>query len=115
MAKFKIMQTDAYKVEIFIGGDYNKAADICEAYCTDVGLCVTVDPTMYVYRGGRCLGVRIGLINYARFPREAWDVWCDAEVLADKLLDGLDQGSYTIQDRTKSVFYTRRPEDGCEP
>jgi len=66
----KWLKADAYKIEIFIGGDHNKALDICEAFCTRVGLCVTVEPTTYVYSGGRCKGVRVGLINYARFPKE---------------------------------------------
>lgn len=114
MVKRKSMNAKAYKVEIFIGGDYEKALDICEAYCTEVGLCVTVEPTMYVYRGGRCAGVRVGLINYARFPSDKVTIAAKGDELAELLLDGLNQGSYTIQDDQTSVFETRRKEDGCD-
>lgn len=104
----------AYKVEIFIGGDHNKALDICERVCTNVGLCVTVEPVTYCYTGGRCAGVRVGLINYARFPSIDRIIWNRAEDLAMILLDELGQGSYTIQDSEISEFYSRRVEDGCD-
>lgn len=112
MVMHKTMKADAYKVEIFIGGDYVKALDICERFC-ERGLCVTVERTMYVFKGGRCEGVRVGLINYARFPSHQISIWSTASELALDLLDGLEQGSFTVQDHEVSYFYTRRAEDGC--
>lgn len=101
----------AYKVEIFIGGDLTVAKDICLNYCTKIGLCVTIEPTTFVYRNGSCEGVRIGLINYARFPSDETQIWDKAIVLANLLKDGLGQGSYTVQDHAFSFFLSDRDED----
>lgn len=100
-----------YKVEIFIGGDYQKALDVCQSYCDAVKLCVTVDPTMYVYTGGRCAGIRVGLINYARFPSTSMEVWIKALNLARLLKKELDQGSFTLLDLENSYFESDREED----
>ncbi len=102
---------DAYKVEIFIGGDFEAAAQVCLDYCDMVGLCVTVEPTLYVYKGGTCEGVRIGLINYARFPTNRSTIWCHAETLAERLKRDLEQGSYTVQNDKQSMFVSTRDED----
>lgn len=58
----------SYPVSIFMAGDYNAAREICRAYCDEVGYCVTVTPTSYVYTGGEESGFIVGLINYPRFP-----------------------------------------------
>jgi hypothetical protein len=93
VTKHVVKTTTAYKVEIFIGGALDTALNLCESFCTGVGLCVTVEPTTYTYRGGRCDGVRVGLINYARFPKPATEIWEMAEYLADFLLTGLGQAA----------------------
>lgn len=77
----------AYKVEIFIGGDYFDAMNICEIFC-ERGLCVTVEPTVYIFTGGRCNGVRVGLINYARFGASRDAIWATAWELALDLKEG---------------------------
>jgi hypothetical protein len=41
---------------------------ICQQYCNEVGLCVTITPTNFVYVNGQEEGCFIGLINYPRFP-----------------------------------------------
>ncbi len=106
-----IKTADAYKVEIFIGGDFDKASEICADYCNRIGLCVTIEPTTYIYRCGGCEGVRIGLINYARFPASNTGIWNIAYALAELLKDGLNQGSFTIQDHERSMFVSDRDED----
>ena len=109
-----IKRTNAYKVEIFIGTGakgYDGALNTCLAYCTEVGLCVTVDPTQYVYRSGHEPGVRVGLINYARFPTDQRILWNTACDLAEFLKEALGQGSYTVQDHEISEFVSTRNED----
>ena len=103
--------TSAYKVEIFMGGDYEQALDACALFCDKVGLCVTVEKTCYVFKGGRENGVRVGLINYARFPKDHYRIWETAADLAAFLKDYLVQGSYTIQDSEDSLFISTRDED----
>lgn len=101
----------AYKVEIFIGGTHDEAVKICREFCDKVGLCVTVTPLSFVYRGGECYGLAIGLINYARFPKGRCHIWQTAVDLAYKLKEGLGQGSFTVQDDERSVFLSTRDED----
>jgi hypothetical protein len=44
------------------------ALDICERFCTEVGLCVTVTPTTFLYSRGRERGFVARLMNYPRYP-----------------------------------------------
>ncbi|MEG7677134.1 hypothetical protein U2060_15445, partial [Listeria monocytogenes] len=54
-------------------------------------------------------GVIVGLINYPRFPVANADILTRAEQLADDLMHGLCQHSYTIQTPTETLWYSRRP------
>lgn len=102
-----IKESPAYAVTIFVAGNnVSLVEEICQKYCDDVGLCVTVDMTLYVYTGAKEFGLKIGLINYARFPDTPQAIWAKAEELAEQLRLGLRQRSYTIQDSVKSVFYS---------
>lgn len=108
---------DSYEVKIFIGRDdrgWSAVTDLCEKFCTMVGLCVTVTPTQYAYSGGSCDGVIVGLINYARFPKSREEIWDTAERLAQYLKDEMNQGSFTVQDDKFTYFHSTRKEDGCE-
>lgn len=106
-----IKKAKAYKVEIFIGGDLKTATRICQDYCNAFPLCVTIEPTNYIYTGGNCAGVRVGLINYARFPENEANIWFQATDLARHLKAGLNQGSFTVQDHETSMFFSDRDED----
>ena len=63
-----IKQAPSFPVTIYIAGRYPKAIKVVEKYCNEVGYCVTIKPTLYVYKGGEEHGVEVGLINYPRFP-----------------------------------------------
>jgi hypothetical protein len=101
----------SYTATIFIAGDYAKALRACQSHCDEVGLCVTVEPTTYVFTGGAEAGVRVGLINYARFPSDPADIFRRAEALALILLDALEQGSVSVVASDKTVWLSRRPGD----
>lgn len=103
--------TDPIETKIFICGDLDVATQECLDYCTEVGLCVTVTPTMYVYRGGRQSGMIIGLINYPRFPSNRQGIWAHAMNLAVRLKYILKQGSFTVQNDKVSTFVSDRDED----
>lgn len=106
----KIGISDAYKVEIFIAGNYEEALRLAQEYCDDVGLCVTVTPTRYVYTGGMESGVIVGLINYARFPKYTHQILEQAINLGEKLRIGLHQQSFTVQDGIHSRWYNYRDD-----
>lgn len=101
----------SYPVSIFIAGYESEARAICQAHCDEIGLCVTVTPTSYVYTGGQEVGVIVGLINYPRFPKEPAEIWAHAEALAARLREGLGQDSYTIQAPDKTVWFSHREQD----
>lgn len=103
-------ETKSYPVSILIAGDYTKALELCRIYCDEIGYCVTVTPTSYIYTGGQEAGVIIGLINYPRFPSEPSAIWDCAEQLAAQLRDALGQESYTIQAPDNTVWFSKRPE-----
>lgn len=112
----KRVEVPSYPVSIFIAGkDVALAEVVCGDYCEDVGLCVTVTMTEYVYTGGKELGIIVGLINYPRFPATPDEIWAKAEGLAAKLCLEMGQQSYTIQAPDKTVWFSHRAEDNEAP
>ncbi len=98
------------RYDIFIAGDFEQAKQVCREYCFASSLCVTVEPVAYIYTGGEEAGVRVGLINYPRFPTTLEDLLEKAGKLADLLMARLCQHSYSIVGPDKTVWVSRRPE-----
>lgn len=107
----KQIEVPSYPLSILIGGNPIEAEGICRAYCDTIGYCVTVTPTVYVYRGGREPGVIIGLINYGRFPNEPAAIFAHGRALGESLREGMRQESFTIQAPDKTLWVSHRPED----
>tara|TARA_B100000678_G_C18122159_1_gene467143 strand:+ start:350 stop:682 length:333 start_codon:yes stop_codon:yes gene_type:complete len=107
----KRVEVTSYPISIFIAGDPLEAEAVCREYCDEVGLCVTLIETVYCYTGGEEAGVIVGLINYPRFPSKPEQIWEHAEALADRLLHGLGQQSYTIQAPDRTVWISHREND----
>lgn len=109
-----IRENPSYPVSIFIAGAAVTADRICHEYCQELGFCVTVTETRYIYRDcavhGTDDGVIVGLINYPRYPETPAEIWARAEVLAARLCDGLSQQSYTIQAPDKTVWFSHREQ-----
>ncbi|MDO3431170.1 hypothetical protein QWJ46_00585 [Rhizobium sp. CBN3] len=97
------------KIEIFIAADIEQAKQVCREYCMEVGACVTVEPADYIYTGGQEAGVRVGFINYPRFPADVWAIKDKAGELARRLMERLCQHSYSIVDPEETAWYSRRP------
>lgn len=97
------------RFDIFIAGDIEQAKQACREFCFDIGLCVTVEPVAYIYTGGEEAGVRVGLINYPRFPTDAETLATRAKELADKLMIRLCQHSYSIAGPDATEWFSRRP------
>lgn len=64
---------------------------ICQEYCDVFGMCVTVEPTQFIYKDGRESGMKVGLINYPRFPKKPIEIKNIALELAKKLKDAYGQ------------------------
>jgi len=110
-----MIECPTYTATIFIAGDYATAARVCRDYCYAVGLCVTVEPTSYIYTGGEEAGVRVGLINYPRFPSEPAEVREKAFELANRLRSELCQHSWSVVTPDATYWDSRRAPETSEP
>lgn len=108
--KTKITDAPTIRFEIFMAGDLAQAKQVCREVCFDVGLCVTIDPTTYIYTGGEESGFRVGLINYPRFPTTRDALYHTTKDLAETLMHRLRQHSYSIVGAGKTFWFSRRPE-----
>ena len=97
-----------YTAQIYIGGDLDTARRVCREYVYEVGECVTVEPVEYVYKGGSETGVRVGFINYPRFPSAPETIFARAKELANLLMEALCQHSYSIVANDWTEFVSRR-------
>lgn len=102
-----------HAVSIYIGGDLTEARRICREFCQR-GLCVTVEPLSFIYTNGEEVGVRVGLINYPRFPSTLDALDATARELAEALIVGLHQWTASIVGPHETVWLSRRPE-GAAP
>lgn len=106
----KRIEVATYWAKIYVGGDFSisDAERISRDYCDEVGLCVTINKTRYLYTNGGCDGVEVGLINYGRFPECDEVIFEHAEVLAMRLVIGLGQESASIVAKDKTVWISYR-------
>jgi hypothetical protein len=101
----------SFPVTIFIAGDYYEAWKVCRAYCDEVGACVTLTPTKYIYTGGDEDGLIVGLINYPRFPAESVHIEAKAIELGHRLREALGQESFSVQTPTTTTWFSWREDD----
>ena len=68
-----------------------KVYEVCQKYVDEIGWCVTVTRTEFIYKDGNEPGVIVGIINYPRFPSDH-DILRERIVgLAKQLLTELKQ------------------------
>lgn len=106
----KINSVPTFTATIYIAGEVADAKRICRTFCNEVGFCVTVSKTEYVYTGGAESGIVVGCINYPRFPSEPDCIREKAVRLARALLIGLQQQSFTIVMTDETIWYSERAE-----
>lgn len=99
-------KSKSYWCRLYIAGDASAAALECGRFCREIGWCVTVSPTKYVYSGGQEEGVVIEAINYPRFPARKVDIRNRVVDLAHRLAKSLNQRSFTISDPDRSEFFS---------
>lgn len=94
----------------------NGVYKICQEYVDDVGLCVNIMQTDYIYTGGHEHGAAITLINYPRFPEKARVIKTQALDIAKKLLKHYRQQRISIvcSDETIMVINGDRVKDTDE-
>ncbi|QIG69715.1 hypothetical protein EVB81_146 [Rhizobium phage RHph_I46] len=108
---FVVKGEPTFTYEICMAGDINHAKQIVRQYCFEVGLCVTIDPTTYIYTGGEEEGFKIRLIHYPRFPPDRLEIRKKAAILGVRLAYALSQTSFSIVGDDNTYWFTRRPYD----
>ncbi len=101
---------ETVRFDIFIAGDIEQAKQVCREYCYQIGLCVTIEPVAYIYTGGEEAGVRIGLINYPRFPVDETELELRAMGLAEILKTRLCQHSFSVVGPKQTHWFTDRKD-----
>jgi hypothetical protein len=101
----------SFPVTIFMGGKYHKAIKVLKKYCDEVGYCVTLKTTMYIYKDGDEHGIEVGLINYPRFPKDPPSIVNKAREIAELLRVELKQESYSIQTPDDTIWVSYRKGD----
>jgi len=83
----------------------DEVKEICQQYCNEVGLCVTITPTNFVYVNGQERGCFVGLINYPRFPDTQEHILKQALELAKLFLEKFKQLKVSIicNDKTYTI------------
>lgn len=94
--------------KLYLSGPIEVAKQIIRAECMEQGLCVTVEPTSFIYTGGEEVGYVVGLINYPRFPTDYVSLRLRAEALAERLLRGTYQHSALIMMPDLTAWITTR-------
>ena len=87
------------------------AAEVCQEYVDEVGLCVSITPCEFIHSGGRESGVNIGLIHYPRFPSGAATIRAHALELASRLRIALKQQRASIVMPDETVMIGDGTED----
>lgn len=103
-------ECETYTAKIYLAGPIEVAKQIIRRECL-VGLCVTIEPTTYIYTKGEEVGYVVGLINYPRFPQTADAIFETAVQLGTTLLNETYQGSFTIVATDRTKFFSTRVDD----
>lgn len=98
----------SFDIKIYIAGPIEVAKQILRREALVEGLCVTIEPTLYLYSGGEEQGYVVGFINYPRFPKTPEEILTRAEHIATILLNETYQQSYTIVTPVESIFVSKR-------
>jgi hypothetical protein len=101
-----------YTVRLYIAGDIEEAKWFLrrECYPPNDGLCVTVEPTTFIYTGGEESGCVVGFVNYPRFPTTADVLFTRARDIAERLIPALCQWSALLVAPDRTEWLNRRPE-----
>jgi hypothetical protein len=105
------MQTKTYQtyvVRLYLSGPIEVAKQTLRSECMREGLCVTIEPTHFIYTGGEEAGYVVGLLNYPRFPCDPGALVERARSLMEVLLTNTHQHSALMVTPDMSEWITKR-------
>jgi hypothetical protein len=106
----KTASTETFWAKIYIAGPIEVAKQIVRADCMREGLCVTIEPTTFMYTGGEEVGYVVGLVNYPRFPSTPDKIVSRARDLMHKLLEGTYQHSAMLMTPETTEWISKKEE-----
>lgn len=95
-------------VRLYLSGPIEVAKQVCREECMAKGLCVTVEPTTFIYTGGEEAGYVVGLINYPRFPSTPEELDARGWALVRKLMERTYQHSALVMTPERTEWMTQR-------
>lgn len=102
---------DTWWVRLYAAGPIEVAKQTIRKFCLEVGLCVNVHATDYIYTGGEETGYVVELINYPRFPVQRYELEETGAALANRLLDDTFQHSILWMDPETTTWISKRKEN----
>lgn len=103
---------ETYWVHIVMSGPIDIAKQLLREECLREGLCVTIEPTVFIYTGGEETGFRVGFVNYPRFQTSKESILARARAVMAKLLDATHQHSAMLMTPETTEWVSKRPEYG---
>lgn len=103
-------QVRTFTIKLYLSGPIEIAKQVAREYCLKAGLCVTIDPTLFIYTGGEESGYVVGLLNYPRFPTTEAALEEKAEELMHRLLVATAQHSALLVTPYVSKWVSYREE-----
>lgn len=97
-----------YWVKIYLAGPIEVAKQVIRKRAKVKGMCVTIEPTTYMYSGGEEAGYVVGFIAYPRFEKFEEVIFEEAVCLAEELKRETGQDSYLIMDPSQTVWKSDR-------
>lgn len=100
-----------YWVRIYLSGPIEQAKQTIRRECLRKGLCVTIEPTTFIYTGGEEQGYVVALVNYPKFPSEPVELVKRARSLMMMLLADTFQHSAMLMTPKTTEWVTLREEN----
>jgi hypothetical protein len=107
----RIETAETHWAKIYLSGPIEVAKQILREECMREGLCVTIEPTTFIYTGGEESGYVVGLVNYPKFPSTSEGVTDRAASIARMLRDRTFQHSCMIVTPSKTWWASTRETD----
>lgn len=99
-----------YQIRLYLSGPIEVAKQVIREHALAHPICVTVEPTAFIYMGGEEQGYVVGLLNYPRFPTAPNELRVRAQQLAELLLGRTFQHSALIVTPTETTWITKRSD-----
>lgn len=108
----KVLTEPTFTARIYMAGDIEAAKRFMrrECYPPNEGLCVTIEPTTFIYSGGEEPGFVVGFANNPRFTTTPAERLDRAKSIAERMLEELCQWSAMLVTPSETTWMSLRPE-----